>query len=99
MPIGWMELVLILVIALVVFGPGKLPEVGRAVGRGIAEFKKAARDFEASSSGTPAGGDSVGEERQQSQQQASASSDHVKPATIETGPRAEGSGVGGGEKA
>lgn len=35
------ELILILVIALVVFGPGKLPEVGKALGRGIQEFKKA----------------------------------------------------------
>lgn len=35
------ELVLILVIALIVFGPGKLPEVGKALGRGITEFKKA----------------------------------------------------------
>ncbi len=33
------ELVLILIIALVVFGPGKLPEIGRAVGRSIGEFK------------------------------------------------------------
>ncbi len=35
------ELVLILVIALVVFGPGKLPEVGKAIGRGIGEFRQA----------------------------------------------------------
>jgi sec-independent protein translocase protein TatA len=35
------ELVLILVIALVVFGPGKLPEVGKALGRSLQEFKKA----------------------------------------------------------
>ena len=35
------ELILILVIALVVFGPGKLPEVGKAIGRGINEFKGA----------------------------------------------------------
>jgi len=35
------ELALILVIALVVFGPGKLPEVGKALGKGIQEFKKA----------------------------------------------------------
>jgi len=34
------ELVLILVIALVVFGPGKLPEVGKALGKGINEFRK-----------------------------------------------------------
>jgi sec-independent protein translocase protein TatA len=35
------ELGLILVIALVVFGPGKLPELGKALGRGIQEFKNA----------------------------------------------------------
>lgn len=35
------ELVLILVIALIVFGPGKLPEVGKAIGRGLSEFRKA----------------------------------------------------------
>ena len=33
--------VIILVIALVIFGPGKLPELGRALGRGIKEFKSA----------------------------------------------------------
>ena len=35
------ELVLILVIALVVFGPGKLPEVGKALGRSLQEFRRA----------------------------------------------------------
>jgi sec-independent protein translocase protein TatA len=35
------ELILILVIALVIFGPKKLPEVGKAVGAGISEFKRA----------------------------------------------------------
>ena len=35
------ELAVVLVIALVVFGPGKLPEVGKALGRGIQEFKRA----------------------------------------------------------
>lgn len=35
------ELVIILVIALVIFGPGKLPELGKSLGRGISEFKKA----------------------------------------------------------
>ncbi len=39
--IGVPELILILIIGLVVFGPGKLPEVGRAVGKSIREFKKA----------------------------------------------------------
>ncbi len=35
------ELVIILVIALVIFGPGKLPDIGKSLGRGIAEFKQA----------------------------------------------------------
>lgn len=35
------ELALVLVISLMVFGPGKLPEVGKALGRGIQEFKRA----------------------------------------------------------
>lgn len=35
------ELVLILVIALIVFGPGKLPEVGKALGKGLQEFRRA----------------------------------------------------------
>ncbi len=39
--IGVPELILILIIGLVIFGPGKLPEVGRAVGKSIREFKKA----------------------------------------------------------
>jgi sec-independent protein translocase protein TatA len=39
--LGMPELILILVIALLVFGPGKLPEVGRAIGKGLGEFKSA----------------------------------------------------------
>lgn len=42
--IGIPELVLILVIALVIFGPGKLPEVGKSVGSAIREFKAAAKE-------------------------------------------------------
>jgi len=38
--IGPMELILILVIALVIFGPKKLPEIGKAIGNAIREFKK-----------------------------------------------------------
>ncbi|MEH7073257.1 twin-arginine translocase TatA/TatE family subunit [Neobacillus drentensis] len=39
--IGVPGLILILIVALVIFGPNKLPEVGRAFGRSIREFKKA----------------------------------------------------------
>lgn len=42
--LGAPELILILVIALVVFGPGKLPEVGKALGKGLHEFRNAASD-------------------------------------------------------
>lgn len=35
------ELVLVLVIALVVFGPGKLPDVGKALGKSLQEFRRA----------------------------------------------------------
>lgn len=39
--IGFPGLILILVIALIVFGPNKLPEIGRAVGKSMREFKNA----------------------------------------------------------
>lgn len=39
--IGMTELIIILIIALVIFGPGKLPEIGGAIGRGIKDFKRA----------------------------------------------------------
>jgi sec-independent protein translocase protein TatA len=39
--LGMPELIVIFVIALIVFGPRKLPDLGRSLGRGIAEFKKA----------------------------------------------------------
>jgi len=43
--IGAPELILIFVVALLIFGPRKLPELGRALGRGIGEFRKATADL------------------------------------------------------
>ena len=43
--LGTTELLVIAVVALILFGPRKLPEIGRTVGRGIAEFKRASDDF------------------------------------------------------
>ena len=43
--IGPMELIVVLVIALIVLGPGKLPDVGAALGKGIREFRKASSDL------------------------------------------------------
>jgi sec-independent protein translocase protein TatA len=39
--LGIQEMLVIFVIALIVFGPKKLPEIGKSLGKGIAEFKKA----------------------------------------------------------
>lgn len=44
--IGPFELLLVLVLALLVLGPGKLPEVGNALGRTIREFRKATTEVE-----------------------------------------------------
>lgn len=44
--LGMPELIVIFIIALVVFGPRKLPELGRSLGRGIAEFKKATSELQ-----------------------------------------------------
>ncbi len=39
--LGVPELIIILVVALIIFGPGRLPEIGGAVGRGLRDFRKA----------------------------------------------------------
>lgn len=44
MPVGPTELILVLVIVIIIFGVGKLPEVGGALGKGIREFRKATHD-------------------------------------------------------
>jgi len=44
--LGPMELISILVIALLVFGPRKLPELAKSLGRAMNEFKKASRDIQ-----------------------------------------------------
>ena len=43
--IGMPELIVIFVIALIIFGPRKLPELGRSLGRGINEFKRASNEL------------------------------------------------------
>ncbi len=43
--LGWQELVIVLVIALVIFGPKRLPEIGRSLGKGIKEFKKSTNEL------------------------------------------------------
>lgn len=45
MGLGGIEILVILVIALVIFGPKKLPEMGRSLGKAIREFKSAGNDI------------------------------------------------------
>jgi sec-independent protein translocase protein TatA len=43
-PIGWPEIIIILIIALLLFGAKRLPEIGKSMGKAIREFKKSFKD-------------------------------------------------------
>jgi TatA/E family protein of Tat protein translocase len=45
MNLGFPEMMFLILLALLIFGPKKLPEIGRHIGRGLAEFKRASTDF------------------------------------------------------
>lgn len=45
--IGLPEMALIMVVALLIFGPKKLPEIGRSMGKAVRSFQEASREFEA----------------------------------------------------
>lgn len=44
-PVGFNEILLILVVALIIFGPKRLPQIGRTVGRALGEFRRATSDL------------------------------------------------------
>jgi sec-independent protein translocase protein TatA len=77
--LGMPELIVIFIIALIVFGPRKLPELGRSLGRGIAEFKKATNELQSSL-----------EEEVRMEEQRAASRPADQTAAPVTPPRAEG---------
>jgi sec-independent protein translocase protein TatA len=52
--LGWQELIIVLIIVIIIFGAGKLPEIGGAMGKSIKEFKKEAEDPGALPDGTSA---------------------------------------------
>jgi TatA/E family protein of Tat protein translocase len=43
--LGWAEILMILVVALIIFGPRKLPELGKSLGQSLAQFRRASEDF------------------------------------------------------
>ena len=47
-PIGMQEMIVIFLVALVLFGPKKLPELGRTIGKALTEFRRASSDLKAS---------------------------------------------------
>ncbi len=57
------ELILLLVIVLIIFGPGRLPDVGQAIGKGIREFRKASSDLEESVRGESRRSSTTNDER------------------------------------
>jgi sec-independent protein translocase protein TatA len=46
-PVGWEEMVVIFLVALVLFGPKKLPELGKTIGKAITEFRRAQSELKA----------------------------------------------------
>ena len=46
-PLGWQEMMVIFVLALLIFGPKKLPELGKTIGKAMTEFRRASSDFKA----------------------------------------------------
>lgn len=46
-PLGWQEMVVIFVLALLLFGPKKLPELGKNLAKGLAEFRRASNELKA----------------------------------------------------
>ena len=57
---GFWELMVIAVVALIIFGPKRLPEIGQALGRGIREFRSAVKDVTDAGQDTPRGRSAAG---------------------------------------
>jgi len=51
--IGFPELLVILVVCLLIFGPGKLPEIGEALGKGIRDFQRALKQPQTTENSSP----------------------------------------------
>ena len=85
-PIGLPEMLIILVVALIFFGPRKLPELGRSLGRSINEFKRASNDLR-----NTLDDEIRAEERKSTQSNATDPANLPSPAAPETVARGQGS--------
>ena len=81
--IGMPELILIFVVALLVFGPKKLPEIGKSIGKGLAEFKRASDELKKT----------IEQEIEQGKHEVSSVKEHVAsiPASLRSAPPLEDS--------
>jgi len=61
--IGMPELLIILVIILIIFGAGKLPQIGEGIGKGIRNFKKATKDKDEEIDVTPKKNEEISEKK------------------------------------
>ena len=84
--IGMPELIVILVIALIVIGPQKLPELARSLGKGLAEFKRATEDFKQNVEDEA----KAAEEKERIAKEAAAREAAVKVSAVEEGVVKEG---------
>jgi len=88
-PLGFPELIIIFVVALIVFGPRKLPELGRSLGKGLSEFKRASNELR-----TTLDDEIRNEDRQITTSAAAAPVSHpdpevLPPVQVETVPRSD----------
>jgi len=88
--IGMPELIVILVIALIVIGPNKLPDIAKSLGKGLAEFKKASDDFQRNIQEETRKADILDAQKQETQK-AEASSETAQESTQESAQQSDDS--------
>jgi TatA/E family protein of Tat protein translocase len=86
-PIGMPELIVIMVLALIIFGPRKLPELGRSLGRSLNEFKKASNELKHTLD------EEIRVEEQRTVEQQRAAEAAAKPPSVEVEPEYDEQGI------
>jgi sec-independent protein translocase protein TatA len=86
-PIGMPELIVIMVLALIIFGPRKLPELGRSLGRSLNEFKKASNELKHTLD------EEIRVEEQRTSEQVRAAEAAARPAPVDVAPDLDEQGI------